>query len=98
MAVSKITISLPSELVGELDRLAQAAGESRSLIVREAAAEYVAASLKRSAEERLSLQRAGAWASLAALRELPRVDTRSSAEIVAELRSAASDPVADDAS
>lgn len=45
MAVSKITISLPPELLGEIDRLADERGESRSTVVREAAAHYVTAQL-----------------------------------------------------
>ena len=42
MAVEKFSISLPEELVCEIDDLAKADGLTRSAIVREATSEYVA--------------------------------------------------------
>ena len=41
MAVDKITISLPAELVRSIDELSAREGVSRSAIVREASARYV---------------------------------------------------------
>jgi predicted transcriptional regulator len=42
MSVDKFSISLPEELVAELDRIANAEGLTRSALIREAAASYVA--------------------------------------------------------
>jgi metal-responsive CopG/Arc/MetJ family transcriptional regulator len=86
MALSKITISLPSELVAQIDRLASAAGESRSLIVREAAVDYVAASMRRGEAAQRAVRQSRAMESLEALRQMPRSDTRTSEQIIAELR------------
>jgi len=47
MAVDKFSISLPEDLVADLDEIAQADGSTRSAVIREAAAEYVA--VRRSA-------------------------------------------------
>lgn len=41
MPVEKITVSLPADLVNEIDRLSETDGVSRSSIVREAAALWV---------------------------------------------------------
>ncbi|MDO8963400.1 MAG: ribbon-helix-helix protein, CopG family [Coriobacteriia bacterium] len=43
MAVEKFSISLPEELVAEIDDLAKAEGVTRSGLVREATTEYVIA-------------------------------------------------------
>jgi metal-responsive CopG/Arc/MetJ family transcriptional regulator len=51
MPVDKFSISLPSELVDELDDLAQSEGLTRSGLIREAAAEYVAVRKSSDAEE-----------------------------------------------
>jgi predicted transcriptional regulator len=42
MSVEKFSISLPEELLVELDRIADAEGLTRSALIREAAASYVA--------------------------------------------------------
>lgn len=42
MAVDKFSISLPEALLAELDDLADADGLTRSAVIREAAADYVA--------------------------------------------------------
>jgi len=42
MTVEKFSISLPKELVGDVDRLADADGLTRSALIREATATYVA--------------------------------------------------------
>jgi predicted transcriptional regulator len=43
MAVDKFSISLPEDLAADLDEIARAEGSTRSAVIREAAAEYVAA-------------------------------------------------------
>ncbi len=42
MAVDKFSISLPGDLLGDIDALAKVDGRSRSAVIREAAAAYVA--------------------------------------------------------
>lgn len=42
MPVEKLSISLPAPLAGRIDALAEEAGISRSALIQEAAAEYVA--------------------------------------------------------
>lgn len=60
MAVDKFSISLPGDLLAELDDLAEADGLTRSAIIREAAADYVATrkSEEYSAQRRERVDRA----------------------------------------
>jgi len=86
MAVDKITVSLPAELVRSIDELSAREGVSRSAIVREASTRYVterggvaAAALRREAADE-------ALQALAELRRLTPIDDRPTLEILRELR------------
>lgn len=86
MAVDKFSISLPEDLLTEVDQIARADGVSRSAVIREAAAAYV--STRVSAAHELERSRridealagfdevAGAWGA----------DERSSLDLLRELR------------
>lgn len=95
MAVEKITISLPAELVGEIDRLSEANGLSRSAFVREATAQYViekhtaaeASRRRNAADDLLDV--------LASLREREPLDSRPTLEILRELRGPLDDAAAE---
>jgi len=82
----RITITLPDELVAELDAIAIGSGRSRSGVIREASAKYVTAHHAR--DKAASRRAAGAetLAYLAALRSLPVSDDRQMLEILRELR------------
>lgn len=86
MAVGKVTVSLPAELVLEIDRLAADDGDSRSGIVREATARYVTE--RRLVDER-ERRRKAADDLLAFLDRLDGeavIDDRPTLEILRELR------------
>lgn len=84
--VAKITISLPEELVSEIDSLAAERGASRSLIIREAASELVTAARreKRRQERQAGVDRA--LGALAALRSAPGRTGRSGTSILRDIR------------
>jgi predicted transcriptional regulator len=82
----RITITLPDGLVEELDRLAVEAGTSRSGIIREASASYVAE--KRTTErDRARLAAVEATLTLfEQMRRMPPLDDRPVLEILREIR------------
>jgi Arc/MetJ-type ribon-helix-helix transcriptional regulator len=86
MGVDKITVSLPAELVGEIDRLSAVYGMSRSAVVREATARYV--SERRSADAAAQRRRAAddLLAFLGDLDDTAVLDDRPTLEILRELR------------
>ncbi len=83
---SKVTISLPDDLLARIDAEAAARGESRSLIVQEASACYLA----QTAEERSrQARRARVIEAVKAMKSIsaePVVDSRTSLEILREIR------------
>lgn len=86
MAVGKITISLPQELVQAIDELSAQQGVSRSAIVREASARYVT---ERASAAHAAKRRGAADDAISALEELRRltpIDDRPTLEILRELR------------
>ena len=84
--VRKVTISLPDDLLGELDAEAAAEGTTRSGIVQEASSHYLA----HARDERTAVQRrADADDLVGWLEELaarPSTDSRTSLEILHEIR------------
>jgi len=85
--VRKVTISLPDELLESVDRDAAAAGISRSELIQEASAHYIA----HTADERTSEQRRreveGAIEGIRAMSaKYPLRDPRPSLEILREIR------------
>ena len=84
--VAKVTISLPADLLAEIDELAFGNGESRSSVIREAATRYVAHERETDAA---AARRRGVDAALALMvevRRMPVVDDRPSLELLRELR------------
>jgi predicted transcriptional regulator len=82
----RITITLPDGLVEELDRLAVEAGTSRSGIIREASASYVA---ERRTAERDRARVAAVDDTLALferMRRTPPLDDRPVLEVLREMR------------
>ncbi|MDA3936357.1 MAG: ribbon-helix-helix protein, CopG family [Actinomycetota bacterium] len=82
----KVTISIPAELLEEVDDLAGEVGTSRSGLIREATARYLADRERAMADLR---RREGAKRALehfAELRESPGLDDRPSLEILREIR------------
>jgi Arc/MetJ-type ribon-helix-helix transcriptional regulator len=86
MAVEKITISLPAELVGEIDRLSDEGGVSRSAFVREATAQYVLEKHTATEADRHRHAADDLLDVLASLREREPLDARPTLEILRELR------------
>jgi predicted transcriptional regulator len=86
MPVDKLSVSLPSELVAALDELARVDGATRSAIIREATASYVAG--RRSAHYE-SARRDRIDAALAGFDEIAQSwgeDDRSGLDYLAEAR------------
>lgn len=82
----RITITLPDDLVAELDVIATESGRSRSGVIREASAKYVT---ENHLETAAAARRAAGIETLAyleALRSLPVADDRRTLDILRELR------------
>ncbi len=86
MAVDKFSISLPEELVAEVDEFARVDGLTRSAVIREATTAYVAE--RRSTQyEQARRDRVGrAIESFEAIAAEWGADERSGADYLAELR------------
>ncbi|MBA4370665.1 MAG: hypothetical protein C0418_03690 [Coriobacteriaceae bacterium] len=82
----RITITLPAKLVTELDALAERDGLSRSAVVREASARYVAGARQAEAAERRRTATDELLAFLEELRASPALDGRPGLEILREVR------------
>lgn len=85
--VRKVTISLPDELAEMIDREAEAAGVSRSELVQEASAHYIAHTADERAHERVRADRLRAIEGMRALAaKYPERDPRPTLEILREIR------------
>ncbi len=85
-SVAKVTISLPVELLAQIDGVAGQTGESRSFVIREASVEFLTA--RRDADS-AAARRQGVDCAIARMREIgsrPVLDDRPSLEILRELR------------
>ena len=82
----RITITLPDDLVAEIDALADAAGRSRSSVISEASASWVAGAQAHAAAERRAQAIAETLAFLDRLDDLPVQDERAVSEILREIR------------
>ena len=83
---AKFTISMPEELLAEIDAAAEAAGTTRSGVIREAAAHYV---VERRAESLAAERRARVSAALDRMKDIaaqPKADDRPTLEVLRELR------------
>lgn len=86
MAVEKLSVSLPEELVSDLDELAAADASSRSAVIREAAAEYVT---RRTAAARERERRDRVGRAIEGFERLASEwgpDERTATELVREIR------------
>lgn len=86
MPAEKISISLPQSLAGRIDELAAHDGVTRSFLIQEAAAQYVAS---REAVERHASIRASIASAIAGFDEIARnwgEDERSVLDYLAEIR------------
>jgi predicted transcriptional regulator len=86
VASDKFSISLPSDLAAELEALARRDGVSRSSVVQEASARYIA---DRKSLDRDQVRRASVEAALAGFDEIASAwgdDPRQGTDYLAELR------------
>jgi predicted transcriptional regulator len=86
MAVAKITISLPEDVLAAVDAEAEASGESRSFILREASVSYLAARREATAARERGRRATAALEDMKRIAALPKRDARPSLEILRELR------------
>ena len=82
----RITITLPDELVCELDELAGAGALSRSGVIREASARYVAEARGAAAARQRAEAVQETLDLLKDLRAAPALDERPTLEILREIR------------
>jgi len=86
MPVDKFSISLPEELVADVDDLAKADGLTRSGVIREAAEAYVAARQSADYEQRRRERIDDALAGLDVVASQWGADDRSSLDYLREIR------------
>lgn len=84
--VRKVTISLPDELAEKIDREAESAGISRSELVQEASAHYIAHTTDERELERVRAARLRAIEMMREIGEMPERDPRPTLEILKEGR------------
>ena len=82
----RITITLPDDLVAELDAIATGSGRSRSGVIREASAKYVTEQRVETAAAARRVAGLETLEYLEALRALPVADDRQTLDILRELR------------
>lgn len=83
---SKFTISMPQDLLVEIDAEAEARGETRSGVIREASAQYLEHRREEDAAAERRRKVAGAIEIMRELASRPSLDDRPSLEILRELR------------
>ena len=86
MNTERITITLPADLVAQLDEIARSRDASRSSIVREASAQYVAGAAGEAHAQQLKVATVDLLGFLDELQGAPVLDDRSVLEILRELR------------
>ena len=83
---SKVTVSLPDGLLARIDAEAAARGESRSFIVQEASACYLAQSAEERAQQVHRARVAEAVRAMKSISATAVLDPRPSIEILREVR------------
>ena len=91
MSTERVTITLPADLVAQIDAIAQSRVASRSSIVREASAQYIAATQAQLHEQQLSAATDDLISFLDELQAAPVLEDRPVLEILRELRGGALD-------
>jgi Arc/MetJ-type ribon-helix-helix transcriptional regulator len=86
MGVDKFSISLPTDLLEQIDEIVRDEGSSRSGVIREAAAAYVAARASETYEAERKQRIDEALEGFDSIAELWGPDDRSGLELLAELR------------
>lgn len=86
MSTERVTITLPADIIAQLDEIAEARDMSRSGVVREAAARYVAGERERDRAAQLQAATTDLLGFLDALQTAPVLDDRPVLEILRELR------------
>jgi predicted transcriptional regulator len=84
--VKKVTVSLPDELLDQLDAEAEALGLSRSGIVQEASAHYLTHTSEERDVEQRRARAARVTAGFAAVQAMPLIDGRPGLDILREMR------------
>lgn len=87
MPVDKFSVSLPEELVADVDEIASADGMTRSAVIREATADYVAARRSADSEAKRRERVDRAIAGFADLARRWGPDERTGVQYLADLRS-----------
>lgn len=83
---AKFTISMPEELLAEIDAEAEAIGTTRSGVIREAAAHYVVERRAQSLAAERRVRVSAALERMKAIAAQPKADDRPSLEVLRELR------------
>jgi predicted transcriptional regulator len=83
---ARVTISLPDDLLAQLDQIASSESLTRSDVVREAAGHYLASRTSGAEDVRRQAAVEDGIEWLRQVAELPAVDARPSLEILRELR------------
>ena len=96
MPANKFSISLPSGLTAELEALALKDGVSRSFVIREAAANYVADRKSRDEASHRSVSITGALAGFDEVARSWGDDPRQGVDYLAELRAEPGETAAED--
>lgn len=93
--VRKVTISLPDELAARIDAEAAATGITRSELVQEASAHYIAHTTQEREIERVRARRRRAIEMMQEIGRMPERDSRPSLEIIKEGRDFPGAPLPD---
>jgi hypothetical protein len=83
---ARVTISIPEDLLAEIDADASAAGVSRSAVIQEAAARYVVEKRSVDAAEEHRRSVGQALEGFRKIRETPVRDPRPTLELLREIR------------
>jgi predicted transcriptional regulator len=86
MSTERVTITLPADVIAQLDEIADARDMSRSSVVREAAARYIAGEHERERAVQLQAATSDLLGFLDSLQAVPVLDDRPVLEILRELR------------
>jgi predicted transcriptional regulator len=86
MSTERVTITLPADVIAQLDEIAETRGMSRSSVVREASARYIAGERERDRAAQLTTATTDLLGFLDELQTAPVIDDRPVLEILRELR------------
>jgi metal-responsive CopG/Arc/MetJ family transcriptional regulator len=93
LETERVAVTLPATLVAEVDRLAALSGLTRSALIREASASYVAARKEQDRKRTLLEATEDLLSFLEEIKGAPALDARPTLEILRELRGPLDDDV-----